>query len=94
MLLGHEILPSSLLSNTHVICEIRTSLDEIYTASLESENDHSTEIKARPNEDIENFKKTLASKVETVDSSGRACYDVARIRMPSDILKVRQPLIW
>ncbi|XP_053393798.1 uncharacterized protein LOC123525928 [Mercenaria mercenaria] len=87
LLLGQNILPCSLLSNTHVICEIQYSGDgqksraELHKAGSSKE---CTVI-----EDIGDgkFTEVLAKHIQQLDSNKRAVYRLANIYLPCDILK-------
>ena len=91
-LLGEDYLPTSLLPNTHVISEIRSSRDstayaEVFPAN-EIENDP-INIKMI-DDNREKFKEELASYVQAMDKkTGKVVYNRAQIYLPCDILKVR-----
>jgi len=84
LLLGQTILPCSMLSNTHVICEIRYGQ---FRAELIKDESIVEVIEVGPDNDIEQFKTKLAEEVEK-ENGGRPCYDLARIYADCDILKV------
>ena len=91
-LIGEDYLPTSLLPNTHVISEIRSSRDSSAYAIVfpidENENNPLIRIEMKDG-DREKFKQELASYVQAMDKkTGRAVYNRAQIYLPCDILEV------
>lgn len=87
LLLGENILPCSLLSNTHVICEIQYCGDgEKSKARLfkAGTNGGVTEINEA---DDGNFTEDLARHIQQLDNNKRAVYKLAKIYLPCEILK-------
>lgn len=87
LLLGENILPCSLLSNTHVICEIRQSKSGKYEAHLVKRDGSEKFIEVGDDGDKELFQTNLGTEVERTEN-GKPVYDVARIYAPCDILQV------
>lgn len=87
ILLGDDYLPCSILSNTHVVCEIHFSGDKSSYAMFEPFKGSSTDLKKIENNDREQFKKELGETIQKVDENKRAVYKLAKIYLPCDILK-------
>ena len=91
VLLGEDFLPTSLLSNTHVICEIRSSRDQCAYAIVfpvdENENSHKKIEFSDGGKEV--FKRDLASIIQAIDEeTGKPVYNRAQIYLPCDILEV------
>ncbi|XP_052776009.1 uncharacterized protein LOC128213935 [Mya arenaria] len=84
LLLGAEILPSSLLSNTHVICKIRYSDNQTYKAICYPVDDREPDIEITDNES--RFKAKIAEMVQAI-KDGTPVYKRAEIYLPYNILK-------
>lgn len=87
LLLGEDILPCSLLSNTHVICEIQyCGKDKKSWAELVKAGS-SNEVTKIEDPGDGKFTEMLAERIQALDGNKRAVYRLAKIYLPCDILK-------
>ena len=82
LLLGEDILPSSMLSNTHVLCEIKYSENSAATMYPLNDKGHPKVIKCG-----KTFRDDLAVEIQRLDN-GHSIYKRAEIYLPCPILKV------
>ena len=92
VLLGEDYLPTSLLPNTHVISEIRSSRDQSAYAIVFPTDEKENKPKKIEllGDDKETFKQELATYIQDTDAkTGKQIYNSAQIYLPCDILDVR-----
>ncbi|XP_033737338.1 uncharacterized protein LOC117325318 [Pecten maximus] len=82
LLLGEEALPTQVLSNTNVICEIQHS--DSYWAILYTSQGEEKKISS---EDKSDFFKCLAEHIQKSENDNSTIYQKAEIYLPCDILK-------
>ncbi|XP_069127626.1 uncharacterized protein [Argopecten irradians] len=86
LLLGEEALPTQLLSNTNVICEIQYA-DNYWAILYCSLDDDSESIKKIKKDDKSEFFKCLGEHIQKSEDDTTTKYRKAKIYLPCDILK-------
>lgn len=90
LLLGEDILPCSVLSNTNVICEIRYGEEAFALILPRDESRSPAKILFSEKDGMQNFIDELSKKIQKTESedSRQNVYKKAEIYLPQDILKV------
>lgn len=90
LLLGEDILPCSVLSNTNVICEIGYGEEAFALIHPRDESRSPEQILCSEEDGMQNFIDELSKKIQKTESedSRQNVYKKAEIYLPQDILKV------
>jgi len=86
LLLGEsDLLPTSLMSNTHAICEIRHGTHGLYKAIFHHLDGTNQE---REYSKLADFKQHIAADVQATDANKKPMYKKVELLLPVDILEV------
>ena len=85
LLLGEKLLPTSVLSNTHVICEIRHSNLALYKAIFHSIDGTIQEMEYSTSAE---FTRKISADVQATDDNNKPIYKKVELLLPVDILQV------
>jgi len=83
LLLGEDLLPTSLMSNTHVICEIRHG--NLYKAIFHC-LDETKQV--REYSTSSDFKRNVSEDLQATDNNKKPIYKKVQLFLPVDILEV------
>ena len=86
LLLGEkDLLPTSLMSNTHAICEIRHEKHGLYKAIFHCLDGTTQEIE---DSTPAKFKEKISAGVQATDHTNKSKYEKVELFLPVDILEV------